>query len=573
MKDNAILEKLIDALHLNYKPDYTGDPIFALPHCNANYGFFDLRFKDNRILILKNVHKDFVRVIEGKRWLNDTDYSKISDYLSNIEKNLDDFKSVTFAWEYEVFYLIDINGVSIYGDCEKSTIIPRPLTKVEYSLFSGEEVNNKTLWIKGVFGSIFPETVTPLMGGIFKKLPDVLNPLFSYVNFKCFSPSIKLIFNKPYANLRNFNAWCSTLLTDDLYINLNFIQHLYLKTGYKKIKIPKTELMKLDNNELLEFLSEIDSIIKQLDESFVLTSDFYDLIALIVMSAEINGLFLMHSFLKLFSITGDLEITLQLIYQTRPTNIFLHDLQIVDYFDFDTNTVYLDKLTSYSPIDQDTLINGLPYTVKLLKKKTIKQLLKELHEQLDIKDRLFTQANNLMLKLKNIFLNIGQEFVDNRQFKSKEEIFYLEIEEIVQVKEGNYYGNLAFNNYFRKTQLERFKAQRIPSEIFEKDIPDTEEIVNRIFEKLKDKNEIPTLTLFFKDDIKSPYITDHSRLSNIAHINDHDAIIAENIPLFSHLMEYATITNTPIFTGIRFPRITLSNRQFSINKKGIKIDG
>jgi len=221
---------------------------------------------------------------------------------------------------------------------------------------------------KRCFGSIFQNCNSPY-GGIFKKLPDVLNPLFSYVNFKCFSPSIKFIFNKPYANLRNLNAWCSTLLTDDLYINLNFIQHLYLKTGYKKIKIPKIELMKLDKNELLEFLSEIDNIIKQLDESFVLTHDFHDLIALIVMSAEINGLFLMRSFLKLFSITGDLEITLKLIYQTRQTNIFLQDLQIVDYFDFDTNTVHLDKLINYAPIDQDSLIDKLPYMVKLLKKK------------------------------------------------------------------------------------------------------------------------------------------------------------------------------------------------------------
>jgi len=39
MKNNTILETLIDALHLNYKPDYTGDPIFALPHCNGNYVF------------------------------------------------------------------------------------------------------------------------------------------------------------------------------------------------------------------------------------------------------------------------------------------------------------------------------------------------------------------------------------------------------------------------------------------------------------------------------------------------------------------------------------------------------
>lgn len=570
--DNTI-KKLIDELHLNYKPGYNGDPIFALPHCNSNYGFFDLRFKDNRILLLKNVHKDFVRVLEGKRWINDTDYSKISDYLSNIEKNLDDFKSVTFAWEYEVFYLIDINGANLYGDYDKSAIIPRPLTKVEYSLFSGEEVNNKTLWIKGIFSSIFPETVTPLMCGIFKKLPDVVNPLFSYVNFKCFSPSIKLIFNKPYANLRNFNAWCSTLMTDDLYINLNFIQHLYLKTVYKKIKIPKIELMKLDKNELMEFLSEIDNTIIQLDESFVLKNDLYDLMALIVMSAEINGLFLMHSFLKLLSITGDLEITLKLIFQTRKTNIFLQDLEIVDYFDFDTNIVHIGKLTDYTPIDEDSLINELPYTIKLLKKKTIKHLLNELHEQLDIKDRLFNQANNLMIKLKNIFLNIGQEFVDNRQFKNKEEIFYLEIEEITQVREGNYYGNLAFNNYFRKTQLERFKAQRIPSEIFEKDIPDTEDIVNTILEKLRDKKEFHTLTLFFKDGIKKSFITDHSRLSNIAHLNDHDAIITENIPLFSHLMEYATITETPILTGIRFPSTTLSGMQFSIGKKGIKIDG
>jgi len=147
--------------------------------------------------------------------------------------------------------------------------------------------------------------------------------------------------------------------------------------------------MKLDKNELLEFLSEIDNIIKQLDESFVLTHDFHDLIALIVMSAEINGLFLMRSFLKLFSITGDLEITLKLIYQTRQTNIFLQDLQIVDYFDFDTNTVHLDKLINYAPIDQDSLIDKLPYMVKLLKKKRSSSFYMNCMSSLIIKDKTF----------------------------------------------------------------------------------------------------------------------------------------------------------------------------------------
>ncbi|MBC7197277.1 MAG: hypothetical protein H5U39_08505, partial [Deferribacterales bacterium] len=48
-------------------------------------------------------------------------------------------------------------------------------------------------------------------------------------------------------------------------------------------------------------------------------------------------------------------------------------------------------------------------------------------------------------------------------------------------------------------------------------------------------------------------------------------IITDNISLLSYAMEYATINEIPVYSGIRFPELVLKGRNFFVSKSKLKV--
>lgn len=563
-------EQLINTLNLNFDPTYDGEVLTAKMHYKGNRGFFHLQSDRFSILLLKSIHKDFIRILNGELDLEQRTLSKISDFIANIEKNYDTPLTIKFYLKDDEIFITNLQEDKIESDEIDPFEIPYPLTKVEYNLF--KDSSDKNLYTKTIFSGYLPETLSYFTNSIVKKLPDIFNPLFMYSNFKTYSPSIKTVFNKPYLNLNNINIWSTTLDIDSFYFNLNYAQYLYLKENYKKILQPKMKLLNLDHGEFIDIVKELEESIDKVDENFILSEEFSNFISLYVMALEMLNLFLMEHFLELYNINQDLNFTLKMIYQTRTQSLTNgNKITIYKYLDIDADskTITFEKVPTKEIKD---FISQLPKIKKLLNEKKIMVAITQIHNYLDIRDRLFIFTQNLVEKIKHAVEKLADELISNMQIKRKEDIHFLEIDEIKQIKENNFYGNIAFNIYFRKAQLERFKIQQTPSEIYEKDLDNVEEIAKKIYDKAKSTTTFKSLTLFYKHKIEIYSILEKPSLYYLEDFKDKDAVIAQNIPLFSLLMEFLTIHEKTIYTGIKLPRVSLINKKLSFKDGEVVVE-
>lgn len=564
-------EQLISSLNLNIDPTYDGEVLTGKMHYKGNRGFFHLQSDKFSVLLLKSIHKDFVRILEGELDLDQRTLSKISDFIANIEKNYDTPLIVKFFLRNDEIFIKDLQEEKIDpSETVELFEIPYPLTKVEYNLF--KDSSDKNLYTKTIFSGYLPETATYFTNSIIKRLPDIFNPLFMYSNFKTYSPSIKTVFNKPYLNLNNINIWSTTLDIDNFYFNLNYAQYLYLKENYKKILQPKMKLLNLEHKEFTDIVKELEETIDKLDEVFLLSDEFNNFISLYVMALEMLHLFLMEKFLELYSIVHDLNLTLKMIYQTRvksPVNN--NTIKIYKHFDIDTDfkTITFEEIPSK---DIKDFINRLPIIKKFLNEKKITTTTVQIHNYLNFRDRLFLFTQKLVEKIKDATEKLAEELISNMQIKMKEDIYFLELDEIKQIKDNNFYGNIAFNLYFRRAQWDRFKIQQTPSEIYEKDIDNVEEITKKIYEKARSVNNFKALTFFYKPDIKTYFILEKPSLYYLEKFKDKDAVIAQIIPIFSHLMEYLTLHEKTIYTGIKLPAISLKNKKLSFKDGEVSVE-
>lgn len=562
--------ELLQSLNLTFDPDYKGDVLSAKFHYKGNKGFFHVFNNKFSLLLLKSIHKDFIRVLNGEPNIEERTLSKISDFLSNIERNHTKTLKIDLYLKDDEIVITKIEDDQVEFEELKPFEISYPLTKVEYHLF--KDSSDKNLYTKTLFNGIFPETITYFTNSIIKTLPDVLNPLFMYANFKTFSPSIKTIFNKPYLNINNIDIWSSTLNIDRFYFNLNFAQYLFIKEKYKKIKLPEIKLLSLSYEEFIDIIKELEETIENYDENFILGENFNNFISIYVMAQEMLQLYLMDGFLNLYKIVEDIDLSLKMIFQTR-NNPLIGSKPIKIFNFFDVNADFKD--IHYTPIpckDLNILIQQMPKIRAILHKKKIIAFVENLHNLLNIRDKLFLFTQKVIEKTKSALEKLAEEFISLMQIKNKDDIYYLELSEIKQIKENNFYGNIAFNLYFRKAQSERFKIQQTPTEIFEKDIDNVEEIIRKVYEKSISNRTFKALTLFFKSDITSYYILKNPSLFYLDQIKDKDAIITQNIPLLSPLMEFCALTEKTIFTGIKMPNIALEGKKIRFKSDEVIIE-
>jgi hypothetical protein len=566
------IKKIIESLNIKFAENFDeGHLITCSNYFYDNKGYHLIEFNGNKIILLKGIYKDFVRVLKGEKFLKESHLSKISEMLSDIEKNINQpftCKIVNETWE-----IVDLNLVSDIGekDPKAALKINRPLSQVEYSLFRQDIADYKNLYFCSLFKEVFPHTLSPLASSILTNIPEVMSVIFAHANFKVYSPSLKLLWGKVYGSMSTYLMAFESMNTNDTFLKLNYAQFRYIKEKNKKLKIPKISSLELTTNEINGFIEEIGQKTENIDEKYIFEQEFLELLSLGFMSAQMIFLMFSELFSKIYDITGNIENTLRLIYKTRKQSPFFSDktFEIPLSFDLCPNFITLSPTSIKSPMqlsDAMKIYSGL----KFFKKSKLESLIKNIHQILLLRDNLSNTLVALLKKIHIVFEKLADNLLRDSKIKFKDNIYFLEYNDIKGLVSDSYYGNTQFTYFFKKWQNERFKMQIIPYEIFEKDIQETENIAKNIISKLLSQNEYDILSFFHKEDLKADF-EEVSIYNDLSILNSMKPIISDNISLLSYAIEFATINEIPVYSGLRFPEIILSDKTFILTKNKLKL--
>jgi hypothetical protein len=364
-----------------------------------------------------------------------------------------------------------------------------------------------------------------------------------------------------------------TLKIDEAFLQLNYAPHLYLKHNQNKFKIPDFKYLEISKDEIESFFTELEEINQNLNQEDVNSDKYFEYLSLIVMTGEMIFLPLIKSFIWIFNQCGSWSTTLNFIYKTRKENIFKTKTTFLESFNLNTATINFSTLEIPNPEDIEILLSQFPFTVRTLKKKQLLFELEEVHKFLNFRDRLFKLSNDFLLKTTNIYKQIAKTLMEERKLKNINDIFFLEMDEIKNIINDSFFGNIVFTKSFKHWQTQRFELQQIPYEIFEKDIKDTSEIIEKLFLKYNNTKILKCFSLFHKTyDNKSDYlITETAKLKDILQLKSFAGLITSVSSFFSFVTEYACISNIPVYTGIRYSEYLLKNKKFKIEKDFIEL--
>jgi len=587
---SEIYEKL-EPLGVKFgEPDENDREFSARFHFDGNYGFYHISDEKCEFLILKGIFKDNVRLLKGKIGIQPKKMSKIADRLSNIEKNLDFAPLVNFFIDDDI-YISNISRdlYSERGGKQKfdPRKIPAGLSEVEFSLQHSDFAREKNLYFKGMLSELFPETLSPLSRSILNELPDILNPIFVHAGFKTYSPSVKLIAGKLYTNLSNLQLAFNTMETGDDFLKMNFAPSLYMKNPKNKFKNLNLDLLDIKIDEIETYSRELRDSIQSVSFENLYNGTLSEHLALFAMLGQMIFFRLSSIFIKILKRVKNVQRAAELIYKTRNSNLFekLSGRSIPKYLDAFAPYAEFPQGIAYGKKSIEELTAGMGFLKKAFHGENLSQTIKAAHRFLDKRDELIMTAIDYFKAVDKVLRIAGNELVDKRQIAKPEQLYWLELNEIKNIKKGDYYGNIPFSLYFKRVQHERYKAQFCPNLIYEKDINRIPDIFNGLISKYNNNIEISCRTLnpvkektfvYNGEDIPdSGGLAVFSRISiaDIPKLKDTDWIICDYAPLFSLLFEYACITDKSLYTGLngsevflRGKKVTLSGDRLIIGK-------
>lgn len=543
-------------------------------HFEGNDGYYYVIDEANEYLLFKGIHKDFVRILKGEKLHKEKIYSKISDMMSQIAKNVD----YPFYGEFQInekpvlIKLEKMQEANHISSDKRRFVIRRPLSTVEYNMGKDDFASDKMIYSKGLTADLFPETLSPITASMLKKVLDIINPFFMHANFKTFSPSIKLMFNKLYINYSSVELIFRTLKMDESFLQLNYAPYLYSKNKKVKLKSPNMKLLDISTAEVDEFMLDIKNRIKDLTFKDLTEDSFHELLSMIVMCGILIFFLMIDSFISTRHKLSSWSETLKFIYKTRENSIFssVKGDQFPKYFDIFSEMTSVSFGQISKPVAVNLLLEQLPLKTRILHKKNILKLVEDAHFALGMRDELFIETCNLVAKVKDILIQTGNSLIKDRKFSDVNDLKYFDIDELKDIVNDNYFGNIPFAKYFKYWQTERFKMQAMPSEIYEKDIGETPDVIGKLYNKLGNLKDISCVSYFHKDiegicssmeNRDGPIVVARTiPFVELDKIRDAKAVVVENCSIFSFLTEYAAIMDIPVYTGVRFAPLLLDGK-------------
>jgi len=593
MKNDKISSEIYEKLEpLGIKfgePDENNRKFSAKFHFKGNYGFYHISDEKCEFLILKGIFKDNIRLLKGKIGIQPKKLSKIADRLSNIEKNLEFIPVVKFFIDDDIY----ISNISRDSSSEKRELqnfdprkVPASLSEVEFSLHHSDFARDKNLYFKGLLSELLPDTLSPLSRSILNELPDILNPIFVHAGFKTYTPSVKLIAGKIYTNLSNLQLAFNTMEGGDDFLKMNFAPSLYMKNPKRKFKNLNLDLLDIKIDEIETYSRELKESVHSVSFENLHNGTFAEHLALFAMLGQMIFFRLSSGFIKIINRVKSVQMAAELVYKTRHTNLFekLSGRRVPAYFDAFAPCVKFPENLEHEKKSLDELTAGMGFFKKAVHGENLRQTIKAIHKFLDKRDELIITAMDYFNAVNNVLHETGKELVDSRQIKKPEQLYWLELNEIKNIKKSDYYGNIPFSLYFKRVQHERYKAQFCPNLIYEKDISRIPDIFHDLTSKYTKKTEVFCRTLNPVKDKTFVYngknISDDAEAAVFGRISFADFptlkdvgwIICDYAPLLSLLFEYACITDKSLYTGVNGGEVFLRGKKITLSEDRLVIE-
>ncbi|WP_162139886.1 hypothetical protein [Limisalsivibrio acetivorans] len=542
---------------------------------NGNPGFMTLKMRGFEAVILKGVYKDFIRA-KIKFPLNERNLVKVSETAASVERNLGKQMRIGIAQTdetvFRVFFAEEIPEPPRKLDSRSREPI-NALSAVEYTLSREAVVPEKTLYSRGSLSAIFPETFSGFAASAAKRVPSLFNPLFMSANIKNTTPSLKLIFNKPYTNMANVESVTSTLETTTDFYFYNYAPWVYLKKNKTNFHPPKLSFFGIKEDEVAETIDELKNMAGEISHQDIFEDEFTELLALTAMAFQMVQLKLWQGFTRMLSHTGSMETAMRFAYKTRNASVLEESFKAAPFIDPILEENEYPGI-SFERTGFDELFSEFSMAKRMrIKKKRMQVELDELQRYLGLRDEAFKAAYTLNHAVREALLIFGEELTEGRILKRREDVFLFDIEELNNFRKDEYYGNIPITLSFKKWQNGRCSSQLTPYEIYEKDLERSPEIMEAYL--AKQTGEFSPLSFFHRDmeaDVPGEAAAVRTVPLPLMHtMTDKKCIIAETAPVFGHLAEYCTVTDTPLYTGIRPAEILLSGKRIRTEEGKIRV--
>jgi len=539
--------------------------IFSTPSYRGNFGFYHISSEDWETLIVKGVFKGNIRRISGECPFDDRKLNELAQTLSDVERCLRRPAKTNIYNNDGTFYVCSAEALSympLPADA-RDFDIKSPLTPVEESLGRSSGTNEKHLFIKSPFASLFNETISPYAFSIIEAMPDVMNPLFMSADIKTLSPSVKPFFCRILMNSANVETILSAFYAKADFFYLNYLPSIYKTIKKPSFDVPKISALHLAEGELENTIEDIERTADNMTSETLFNDEFFEIPALSAMAWEIAVINMWHAFTEFMKSTGlDYEDALRHIYKTRSGGLLRYDGEIMPVLDPAAKPVTLKPLNL--PCESAETMHGkLPSMKRLmLTKGKYAALLAACHKTLDDTDKVYLALSKLIMKIRETLLATGRGLVENRVLTDENDVFYFEHKEIQNIVADSFYGNIPFTLNFRRWQSSRFASVCLPGYLYEKDVENYKDIAEKQMTKSEKDGTIPCMAFFHRELETDNFVCRHGfSIADIKDAQQADIVIAEGASLFSYIAQFCAATDKPLYTGARFASLLTKDKK------------
>lgn len=594
MKNEDILEKL-RLSGISLYDDISSADLFSSiditigSDYKSNFGFFHLHFNNVEAIMLKGVYKDFHRILSGEDDLHESDWGTIARTANDCEVAMQQPLNLNAILFGGVLY---IKSASL-NERKASTLFdrrdirtPRPLTYAEYLINdSNEYLSDDTIISSGFINSYFPFVLSNLTLDIFKRASGILNPIFTSLNIKTVTPSVVDCNGSPYINLTGIERSLNFAKLDKTLFRLHFATPLYLKEDSRSRNVVSKLQLPYMNEEVNELVEELKRVSVGINISTLIEEQFFSYSAWIAIVYEYVAFMLIDKFSRLNTYAESFDSCLKLIYKSRKENFFTkaEGKKFVETFDISSDIVEYEFNNSFELKEFDEVVDEVGFKFGLFGKKKVVKLVDEIHELLNLKDEIFFITAKFVETCGIAVKKFAKNLKERGEINDINDIFFFDIGELKRLYNGTYFGSIRESLHFRRSAKERFNVSVTPSEIYIKDIEDRLEITEKIYSSNIEKRSIDLLSLFVEER-ESMVVTD-DRLERyngkvfafsrvmpymFARLKKADGFISESLPLFSLAVEFATLYDIPVYSGLRLAPLICKDRRVKLLKDRIE---
>ncbi len=561
-----------DSAENNATAVVAGKDIKIYPHYHNNFGFFTAVIDNIRFIILKGQYSDNIRYITGRPDLNNAEINTLLDTIFKAERVAKSpLEMDVFLTDDECFIKNAVGVKETFKDDMRDYTIPRPLAASEYGESKSRIYDEEVILSNGYFSSFFPQVCSHFTISIFNDLLDILNPLFASCNLKTSSPSVVPVDGRIYINMTAFEKMMHTIgLNKSLYRRV-FSPNLFLKMSISKLDKLNSSFFPVTFGEIDEVLKELKNSVSKVNINNIAEKSFYDLPVQFAIIYEYITIEFINNLSVLLKKFPNISIVLNAVYKTRENSIFYKDDEMImpDYLDFSSNIASV-KFNMKKNTDKVKM-----YMKKLsffTRKSKLKKAVTNMHKLLDMRDELFLTASSFIVNAQKALLKTGELGVTKGKIDKKEDIFFLDHDEIRRLYYDTLFGETKEIVYFRKWRNKRYTAQLMPPEIYAYDLSDTAHIAEDMIIRYKDTKSFAVYGLNrincegrvetdlnlddYTDKIIAAYNLSFTKLINYKNAK---GMVLENVTPLSYACEFAVLNNIPLWTGVRFAPLFLKN--------------